>query len=245
VDAPLALSIVVPGYNEERRLEPGLTNALAFFRQNLQTPFEIVLVDDGSTDRTRELYESAKARFSDIPISILGYRPNRGKGRAVKTGILAARGEKILVMDSDFSIEIGEMFKFLEALDSYDAAVGTKKHALTETLRPQGPARRFLGKGATGLANLVLGIRYTDITCGLKGFRGSVARDVFSRQIIERWSYDCETLFLLERRGYTSVEIPVRWRHEKASKVRLIGAIASSLWELFAIRWNWAAGRYK
>ena len=238
------LSIVIPCYNEERRLEPKLSEAIRYFRAGLRTPFEIVLVDDGSTDRTRDLLEEARTRFAPLPVFVLGDAPNQGKGQAVKTGVLATRGEKILVMDADFSIDIGEMFKFLDALDAYDAAIGTKKHLLTETEKPQGIARRVLGKGFTALTNVFLGIRFTDITCGLKGFRGPAGRDVFGRQRIKRWSYDAETLFLLKKRGYASVEVPVRWRHEEDSKVRTLKAIVSSFRELLAIRWNSAARRY-
>jgi dolichyl-phosphate beta-glucosyltransferase len=239
------VSLVVPCYNEERRLEPKLSEAIGYLRENIRSPFEIILVDDGSTDRTREMLEAAKARFAPLPISVVSYRPNRGKGRAVKMGVLASRGDKVLIMDADFSIEIGEMFKFIEALDTMDAAIGTKKHLLTETVKPQGAARRFLGKGFTRLTNLALGIKFTDITCGLKGFRGVAGRDVFGRQRINRWSYDSETLFLLKKRGYTSVEIPVRWWHEEESKVRTGAAIVSSFKELLAIRMNSLFGRYR
>lgn len=240
-----ALSLVIPCYNEENRLEPKLSEALGYFAARLETPFEVVFVDDGSTDRTREILESARKNFSSLDVSVLGYSPNRGKGEAVKTGVLASRGDKVLVMDADFSIDIGEMFKFLAALDTHDAAIGTKKHLLTQTVKSQGVARRFLGKGFTRLTNAFLGINFTDITCGLKGFRGPAGRDVFGRQRIQRWSYDAETLFLLDRLGYSSVEVPVRWHHEEESKVRTLKAVASSFGELLAIRWNALRGRYK
>jgi dolichyl-phosphate beta-glucosyltransferase len=243
--SPLPLSVVVPCYNEERRLEPGLSEALTYMKTNIRGPFEVVFVDDGSTDRTVEVLRAVKDRFPDILTEIVGYAPNRGKGEAVRSGVLKARGEKVLVMDADFSIEIGEMFKFVEALDAYDAAIGTKKHLLTETVKPQGPVRRFLGKGFTRLTNLMLGIRYTDITCGLKAFRGEAGKAVFGRQRIKRWSYDSETLFLLKRLGYTSTEVPVRWRHEEESKVRTGAAIFSSFKELVAIRLNAMTGKYK
>jgi dolichyl-phosphate beta-glucosyltransferase len=245
VDPNPLLSLVVPCYNEERRLEPKLTVSLRYFRENVRAPFEVVFVDDGSTDRTQEMLEDAKTRFAPLPVSVRAYQPNRGKGRAVKTGVLASRGDKILVMDADFSIEIGEMFKFIAALDTADAAIGTKKHLLTQTVKAQGPARRFLGRGFTKLTNLVLGIRFTDITCGLKGFRRQAGRDVFGRQRIDRWSYDSETLFLLKRLGYQSVEVPVKWHHEEESKVQTGRAIVSSFKELMAIRLNDLRGHYR
>jgi dolichyl-phosphate beta-glucosyltransferase len=239
------LSVVIPCYNEEKRLEPKLSESIRYLQTNVRPPFEIIFIDDGSTDRTREILEAVRRRFASLAIAVLGYAPNQGKGQAVKTGMLASRGEKVLIVDADFSIEISEMFKFIDALDTYDAAVGTKKHLLTQTVKPQGLARRFLGQGFTKLTNVLLGIKFTDITCGLKGFRATAGKDVFGRQRIKRWSYDSETLFLLEKRGYKTVEIPVRWHHEEESKVRTAKAIASSLVELLAIRWNALRGRYR
>jgi len=244
VENSLPLSIVIPCYKEEKRLEPGLSRAVDYLSSHVHDRFEMIFVNDGSTDRTVEILEAAKRRYADIPIEIISYSPNRGKGYAVKSGVLHSHGDQVLVMDSDFSIELSEMFKFLEALDSADIVIGTKKHRLTETLRPQNPLRRFLGKGYTILTNIVLGLRFTDITCSFKAFRGKVARDIFERQRINRWSYDSETLFLAKKLKYTVQELPVKWHHEEHSSVSpFIDTLRSSR-ELLAILSNYYGGKY-
>jgi dolichyl-phosphate beta-glucosyltransferase len=239
------LSFVIPCYNEEKRLEPKLSESLAYLESEIKRPFEIVFVDDGSTDRTIEILKAAEAKFPRIPIIAIRYTPNRGKGRAVKAGVLASRGAKILVLDADFSVEISEIFRFMDALDLFPVAIGTKKHLLTQTVKAQGDTRSFLGKGFTKLTNLFLGLNFTDITCGLKAFRGDAGKDIFGRQRINRWSYDSETLFLARRFKYEVTEIPVKWHHEEDSKVRTFRAVFSSARELIAIRLYAVLGKYR
>ncbi len=239
------LSIVLPCYNEEERLEPTLSQSLSYLESNIHGPFEVVFVNDGSTDRTQEVLETAKRKFSRLRIDLVGYSPNRGKGYAVRAGVLQARGDKILVMDSDFSIELSEMFKFVDVLDETDVAIGTKKHQLTQTVVHQKPLREFLGKGFTVLTNLLLGLRFTDITCGMKGFRSTVGKDIFKRQRINRWSYDSETLYLAKKLGYKTIEIPVRWHHEERSKVSPYLDTIRSFKELMAILFNHYTGKYR
>jgi len=240
-----AVSIVIPCYNEAKRLEPKLSESIVILRALIKDPFEIVLVDDGSTDSTYELLKAVETKFAPLPITIVHYAPNQGKGRAVKAGVLIARGAKIVVMDADFSIDLSETTRFLKALDASSVAIGTKKHLLTETIKPQSVPRRFLGKGFTALTNLFLGMDFTDITCGEKAFRGEAGRDIFGRQRINRWSYDSETLFLARRLHYDVVEIPVKWQHEEESKVKTLRATFFSFFELMAIRIDALLGRYK
>ncbi len=244
MSAQPTLSIVIPCYNEEKRLEPKLSESIAALTALLRDPFEIVFVDDGSTDATFEILKAVERIFPALPISAIRYTPNRGKGRAVKVGVQASRGAKIIIMDADFSIDLSETPRFIEALDGAPAVIGTKKHLLTQTVKPQSAPRRFLGKGFTKLTNLFLGLNFTDITCGLKAFRGDAGRDIFGRQRINRWSYDSETLFLARRLKYEVVEIPVKWHHEEESKVKTGGAMVSSFRELLAIRLHAWRGKY-
>jgi dolichyl-phosphate beta-glucosyltransferase len=239
-----AVSIVIPCYNEAKRLEPKLSESIVILKTLIKEPFEIVLVDDGSTDSTYELLKAVETKFSPLPITVVHYVPNQGKGRAVKAGVLIARGAKIVVMDADFSIDLSETTRFLRALDASPVAIGTKKHLLTETVKPQSAPRRFLGKGFTTLTNLFLGMDFTDITCGEKAFRGEAGRNIFGRQRINRWSYDSETLYLARRLHYEVVEIPVKWHHEEESKVKTLRATFFSFFELLAIRIDALLGRY-
>jgi dolichyl-phosphate beta-glucosyltransferase len=238
------LSIVIPCYNEEKRLEPTLSQSLAAVRKSFSRPFEVIFVDDGSTDGTKDILQAAGRAFHPLPIVTLSYAPNRGKGYAVRTGVLAARGDKVVVMDADFSIELEETSRFLEKLDQVEVAIGTKKHAQTQSLRRQNFTRRFLGKGFTVLTDWLLGLRYTDITCGLKGFQAAAGKDIFRRQRLERWSYDAESLFLARRLGYRVVEIPIRWHHVEGSKVSTALDVARSFRDLLLIRFNALIGRY-
>ncbi len=244
MSAQPALSIIIPCYDEENRLEPRLSESISALSAMLRYPFEIVFVDDGSTDATFEILKAAERKFPALAISAVRYTPNRGKGRAVKVGVLASRGAKIIIMDADFSIDLSETGRFIEALDGVPAAIGTKKHLLTRTEKSQGALRSFLGRGFTKLTNLILGLDFTDITCGLKAFRGDAGRDIFGRQLINRWSYDSETLFLARRLKYEVVEIPVKWHHEEESKVKTVGAMISSFRELVAIRLYAWRGKY-
>jgi dolichyl-phosphate beta-glucosyltransferase len=238
------ISVVIPCFNEEMRLEPGLSNSIKYMSSNIKQPFEVILVNDGSTDRTREILDSVKIRNKDIPIRILNYSPNQGKGHAVKTGVLASEGEKVIVMDADFSIDLSEAPKVIEKLEVYDIVVGTKKHALTRSVKKQNIPRRFLGKGFTVFTNLLLGLNFTDITCGLKGFRALAAKNLFRKQRMKRWAYDAETLFLAKQFKYNFTEIPVKWFHVEGSKVSPALDAARSLRDLMAIIVNYNRGKY-
>jgi dolichyl-phosphate beta-glucosyltransferase len=241
----LPLSLIIPCYNEEARLEPGLSQSLSFLRENLKEPFELILVNDGSQDRTAEIFREFIEKRMSWPVKVIGYEKNRGKGFAVRTGALAAAGEKLIVMDADFSIDIGETSKFVQALEECDVAIGTKKHLLTQSIRHQKMPRRILGRGFTALTNWMLGLHFTDITCGLKGFRRKAAADIFRRQRIERWAYDAETLFLAKRMKYRVAEIPVRWSHREKSKVSALADTLRSFKDLWRILFNYSAGKYK
>lgn len=243
-EARYPLTVVVPCYNEEKRLEPTLSNTLAYMEAHFPRPFEIVFANDGSTDGTRNLLEEVRKKFPGISMKIVDLEKNQGKGWAVRAGVLAADGGKILVMDADFSIDVKVTPAFLAALDAHEVVIGTKKHQMTQTLESQNPLRKFLGKGFTRLTNIVLGLHCTDITCGFKGFRRDEARDLFERQRLKRWSYDSEILFLAARRGYEIFEIPVTWFHVEGSKVSPFRDVFESLKELLSIPLNRALGRY-
>ena len=238
------VSIVLPCFNEARRLPDRLPEALAYFRAHMTESFELLFVDDGSTDETAAVLRRVQAQHPDIPIVIERYPSNRGKGYAVRYGVLRSRGGKILVMDADFSISLAEMEKCLAQLDRYDIVVGSKKHGQTQTVKHQRLIRRWLGKSYTVFINYMLGLAFTDITCGLKGFRGAVARDLFRRQRIERWGYDAETLFLARQLHYRTAEVPVRWHHIEGSKVFPLVDVLRSAYDLGLILLTYWSGGY-
>ncbi|MBI2620997.1 glycosyltransferase family 2 protein [candidate division WWE3 bacterium] len=240
------LSIVIPFYNEEARLKSGknLSQAVDFMTSTLNEELELILVDDGSKDGTLGVLNKIKKKYSRIPIGIINYSPNRGKGHAVKKGVFECAGNKIIVMDADFSIDLGEIKKFVDALDEYDIVIGTKKHLLSQTLGGQKAPRRILGKGFTFLTNLLLGLGFTDITCGFKGFRSEVGKKLFRQQRIDRWSYDSETLFIAKKFGYSIKELPVSWHHVEGSRVSILTDTTRSFRDLISILLNNYYGKY-
>lgn len=241
----MEISVVVPFYNEEIRMEPGLSQSLEYLQQNLKSPFEVIFVNDGSTDNTLAILEKVKNSHQNLTIRIISYEQNRGKGYAVKTGVLCSEGEKIVVTDADFSISLTEIDRFIEELDRYDIVIGSKKHALTNTLVSQNALRRFLGKAFTVLVNSIFGLSYTDVTCGFKGFRSATAKDIFTKQITKRWSYDAEVLFLATRKGYRIKEIPVEWKHVQGGTISPVSESFRSLRDITLIVIYFLLGKYK
>lgn len=239
------VGLVIPLYNEENRLEPGLTSCLKYVNSHLAGPFEVILVNDGSTDGTLRILEGVRDLFPNIDILIVSYSKNIGKGFAVKTGVLESTAEKLIVCDADFSIKLEQIDEFLSALDNYDVVIGSKKHAQTNTLVKQSPLRQFLGKAFTVLVNFTLGLNYSDITCGFKGFRATAAKELFSKQKTKRWSYDAEVLFLAKRRGYRIKEIPVEWEHVKGGSISPVVESFRSLKDLLLIVTYYTLGKYK
>jgi len=234
------ISIVIPFYNEEKRLESGkiLDNAIKKLVSEFQTKLEFILVDDGSTDGTVKLLNIAKKKNNKTLVEIIGYIPNKGKGYAVKCGVLKSKGSKIIIMDADFSIDLNETKTFVKQLNKFDIVIGTKKHFLTQTMKKQSQPRRILGKGYTFITNFILGLRFTDITCGFKAFRAGVGKNIFKRQLINRWAYDSETLYISKKFGYSVLELPVSWYHYEGSKVNPLMDAGRSFRDLITIIYN-------
>lgn len=238
------ISIIIPFYNEEKRIKSNIPPAIAYLSSNLSEPFELIFVNDGSIDDTQKVLETIKTENSNIQVKLLGYQKNQGKGFAVKTGVLSSTGQKIIVMDADVSIDLSELPRFLRELETCDVVVGSKKHLLTQTVSHQKAPRRFLGKGFTILTDFLLGLNLTDITCGFKGFNSEAAKRLFSKLKIKRWSYDAETLFLAKQFKYKVVELPVKWRHIDGSKVSPLPDTVEALRDLTLIVLNYYLGRY-
>jgi dolichyl-phosphate beta-glucosyltransferase len=237
------VSRVIPAFNETARLGRNLDVILSFLRG--QGPsWEVIVVDDGSSDGTAGLVE---ARYgAEAAVRLWRHARNEGKGLAVKQGVLMARGAWVFFSDADLSVPIDALPVFLEALATRrcDVVVGSRQRpgAVIEVWQPT--YRRLLGGGYSWLARTLLGLPVSDVTCGFKGFRRDVARDLFARQQLRDWSFDAEILYLARSRGYRILELPVRWRDDPASKVRLRRDIVRSLWGLVRIRVHGWLGRY-
>ncbi|MEN6357056.1 MAG: dolichyl-phosphate beta-glucosyltransferase [Armatimonadota bacterium] len=216
-DSNIYLSVIIPVYNEQNRIGDSLI-AVESYLKNFGKSYEIILVDDGSTDSTLDIVRqiSNSGRLTRI----VSYRQNMGKGYAVRQGVSAARGEYIAFTDVDLSAPIDQIPKLFSALkDGYDVAIGSRAVKGAEIPVHQ-PLYRELGGKTLNLIIRMLAVRgIKDTQCGFKLFRGDVARDIFSRCFINGWGFDVEALYLARKLGYTVAEVPVKWSHMEGSKL--------------------------
>jgi glycosyltransferase involved in cell wall biosynthesis len=241
VDPPLDLSIIVPAYNEERRL-PTAIRILAEFLDSHPFVAEVLLVENGSRDRTPELADAAAkadARFRALHITL------PGKGRAVRAGMLEGRGAVIAFCDADFSMPVGELCRLYDEIrEGTPVAIASRE--VPGARRVGEPLRRHLmGRMFNLLVRLIAVPGLEDTQCGFKAFQREVAHDLFRRQKLNGWAFDVEVLFLAARRGYTVREVPITWQYDASSRVNPLRDTIAMLRELFVIRWNDLRGRYR
>jgi len=236
---PLA-SVIIPAYNEERRMPASLRRVVDLIQQQ-SDPIEVIVVDDGSRDATAAIVEEF---VRDIPFVTLIRNPHGGKGAAIKTGIAKGRGQYLILSDTDLSVPIEELRKFLPpVLTNYDVAIASRE--VKGARRINEPAyRHLMGRVYNLLVRLVAVPGIQDTQCGFKAFRREVAREVFPLQTIEGWGFDVEILFIARRRGYRILEVPVDWYYGEESKIRPIRDTLRMVRELFQVRQNAWKGLY-
>ncbi len=236
---PIA-SVIIPAWNEERRIGKSLEQVAAFVRE-LPEPIEVLVVDDGSDDDTVAIVE---ASIRNHPFVKLIRNPHGGKGAAVKTGISQGAGQYLIVSDTDLSVPIRELPKFLPpALDGYDVAIASREVAGARRI-DEPHYRHLMGRVFNLLVRLVAVPRIQDTQCGFKAYRREVARDVFPRQTIEGWGFDVEVLFIARHLGYGIVEVPVTWYYGAESKIRPVHDTVGMLRDLWQVRQNAHRGLY-
>jgi dolichyl-phosphate beta-glucosyltransferase len=215
---PIDLSIVFPACNEESRLQRALDQATAYCRQRGIT-HEIIVVDDGSRDETRAIAE--RAARTDAAVHCLALPENRGKGAAVREGVLHASGRWILMSDVDLSTPLTELDRLEAFRDQADVIVGSRSVRGSERLIRQSASREWLGRGFN-LAVRLLGLSGChDTQCGFKLWSAAAARAVFARVTIERFAFDVESLWLARRLGFRILEVAVRWSHDAGTTVNV------------------------
>lgn len=240
------LSVVVPAFNEERRIGHTLEKLLAYLTQQ---PYhtEVLVVDDGSRDGTRALVEGLIAARQGEPRPRLQLiaAPHRGKGHAVKVGMLAATGPRRFLADADLAMPIEQIERFFPALESgAQIALGSREAPGSQRFN-EPPHRHTLGRIFNMLirALAVPGIR--DTQCGFKLFTAQAARHLFEQQRLDGFGFDVELLYVAGRSGFRAVEIPIDWYHQQESKVRPLRDGVGMLQDLLRVRWNSWRGRYR
>lgn len=235
-----SLSYVVPAYNEEERLGESLAKLIAY---SAAQPYavEILVVDDGSADRTAEV---ATAALADLPhgvtANVIRYELNRGKGAAVRTGALAASNDVVLYLDADLATSPDQTPKLLNALASgADIAIGSRIRPEGGDMRASQPAwRRVGGRAFAVLRRQLLLSDIEDTQCGFKAFSRPAAQAIFSRQQLDGWAFDAELLYLAHRLGYSVVPVPVEWHHVEGSRFKLgAGSAYREVRDLVRVRW--------
>ena len=236
------LSIIVPSFNEEVRL-PASLHLIAAYVSSANRSTEVLVVDDGSKDRTAEVAASFADRIPNL--RVLRNGENRGKGYSVRHGMQEARGEYVLFSDADLSAPIEEADKLLSALRQYDIAIGSR--ALDRDLIDvhESLFREFAGIIFNRIVRIVLWLPFVDTQCGFKAFRRESCRIIFEQQRIERFGFDPELLYLARHHGLKATEIPVRWSHSPATKINMMRDSIQMFVDVFTVRWNSLLGRYR
>jgi dolichyl-phosphate beta-glucosyltransferase len=235
-------SIVIPAYNEGARILGALESVIACVRERGWSA-EVVVVDDGSRDRTAELVRSFAAKAPEV--RLLQNPGNRGKGYSVRHGILQSFGEIVMFTDADLSAPIEEAEGLFAAIvDGADIAIGSRWLERTRQTIRQPFYRQFFGRCFNGVTRAVMGLPYADTQCGFKAFTRDAAQTVFQLQTIERWGFDPEILFIALKRGYRVVEVPVSWAHDERSRISYLKDGMRMLEDIAVVRWNALLGRY-
>ncbi|MBN2387652.1 MAG: glycosyltransferase family 2 protein [Anaerolineales bacterium] len=238
MDSPF-LSIVIPCHNEETRLPRALGQVFTFLEEQDYSG-EVVVIENASTDRTLEVAQEYARTYPSLRILQEG---RRGKGQAVKTGILAARGEYRFICDSDFSMPIEEVNRFLPPTCEGDIVIGSRE--VPGAIRYGEPHYRHLtGRVFNFLIRLIVLPGLQDTQCGFKCFRAEVVKDIFPFQTIPGWSFDVEVLYIARRRGYTIREIGIPWYFNADSRVNVLRDSWRMFTDLLAIRRNAQRGAY-
>jgi glycosyltransferase involved in cell wall biosynthesis len=234
-----SLSIIIPAYNEAKRLPASLVKVREYLSASQWEFAEVVVVDDGSTDDTVQVARDAGVRVLQNP-------GNRGKGYSVKHGMLEAKGEWALFTDADLSSPIGEIEKLWSAVVDEPAQVAVGSRAVDRSLVGvhQPWLREAVGRVFNAAMRLVTGLPFKDTQCGFKLFQTSAGREVFSRQQLDGFGFDVEVLFIAKQLGFRSLEVPVRWDNVEGTKVSLLLGFAAFL-DLLKVRRNALQGKYK
>lgn len=237
-----SISVILPAYNEEDAIENTITN-VHFFLSSTFNNFEIIVVNDGSSDKTAEIVNNMLDRIKGL--KLLTNSRNRGKGYSVKEGMLSAGYEYIMFSDGDLSTPMNEILKCMNYFtDGVDVVLGSRALRESNVMKPQGFLRRNMGRAFNLLIKIFLFRGVNDTQCGFKCFKKSAAKELFGLQRIDGFGFDIEIIYLAKKKGYRVVEVPVSWVNRGKSRVSIIKDSLIMFFDIFRIRFNDIRGHY-
>lgn len=234
------VSIVLPAYNEEKVIKKTLDQVLTYLSRKKYS-FEIVVADDGSRDKTSEIVKN----FIKKKVRLIKLTKNKGKGGALREGILNSKGKNIIFMDADLSVSLENIDIFLKKLQKgSDVVIASRRIKGAKILVHQPWHRETMGRVFTYMTRVVTGTSIADFTCGFKGFTKESAMKIFKASLIDRWAYDAEILFLAKKFGYAVEQIPIVWKNREDTRVRLKTVILETFRDLINVRIFDLLGKY-
>lgn len=238
----IKLSVIIPAYNEEQLIEKTLGIVLRFLKKK-KYDWEVIVVDDGSTDNTSDLVN--KLAKKENRLRLIKLSTNKGKGAALREGFLSAKGKYQIFTDADLSVGIDNVDRFLEGFKKRSDVVIASRRVSGATIEVHQPwHREKMGQVYTLLTSTVMGMNLKDYTCGMKGFSKSASNKVFSKAVVDRWAYDSEILYLAKKYGYEIKQVPIKWENRGETRVQLKNVIFESFRDLLSIRVNDILGKY-
>jgi dolichyl-phosphate beta-glucosyltransferase len=235
-------SIVIPAFNESRRIPATLASVLACIRER-KWDAEVVVVNDGSTDTTAKLVLEIARTAPEL--RMLENPGNRGKGYSVRNGVLHSLGDIVIFTDADLSAPVAEAERLFAAIAAgADIAIGSRWLESGRQTHRQPLYRQFFGRCFNMVCRMVMRLPFADTQCGFKAFTRVAAQTVFQLQTIERWGFDPEILFIALKRGFTIREVPVSWAHDERTRMSYLKDGMQMLKELAIVRWNALIGHY-
>ena len=207
------LSIIIPCYNEEEAIKDNILNRVVPYLKYKNIKYELILVNDGSTDKTLD-------EIMSIPnVNVVSYTPNRGKGYAIKQGLIEAKGDYILFMDADLSTDLKAIEDIIQFQADYDMIIGSRHHKASVLVKKQPLLRRFIGLCCRIIVNAKFHFHFTDTQCGFKAMNKEMARLLIEKQQIDNFAFDVEYLYIAKLNKKKVKEIPVVWENDRSSTV--------------------------
>jgi dolichyl-phosphate beta-glucosyltransferase len=228
------LSVVIPAYNEEERIGESLRR-IKEYCQKARPAHEVIVVDDGSQDGTPSVVLNHAKQWKELKLMTLEHR---GKGHATKMGVLASSGEWILCSDADLSTPIEQVENMLAAGAQHAIVIGSRSISGASVTQPPPFHRKVMGRVFNWIVKALAVRGFQDTQCGFKLYRRDAARDIFSRITLDGFAFDVETLYLAGKLGYSVAEVPVSWRNDERTKVKLLYDPPKMLFDVMKIRWR-------